>query len=203
MITSGVPQGSILETLLFLFYVNNLPKIIIKPSRLVLFANNTSSIIANHISLEAFAATDVNEIFSGRLPRQDVKVFRRFANSVPIFKVCWWCGSTTSAKLMTRCPTLSCVFIRMLYILLTCFNFDLSHLMGNLIIHSFIYYVLRCCLFTVLSFSHIHFFLVYEDLRFLMARIFRILYSAFCITFVTTNSISKWFVHPRMDLMNV
>jgi hypothetical protein len=201
MIKSGVPQGSIHETLPFLFYVNNSPKIIIKPSRLVLFANNTSLIIANHISLEAFAATEINEIFSGRLPRQDVKVFRRFANSVPIFKVCWWCGRT-SAKLMTRCPILSCVFIRMLYILLTCFNFGLSYLMDNLIIHSFIYDVLRCCLFTVLSFSHIYFFLVYEDLRFFMARILRILYNAFCITF-TTNSISKWFVHPRMDLMNV
>jgi len=31
-----------------------------------------------HISLEAFAATKFNEIFSGRQPRQDVKVFRRF-----------------------------------------------------------------------------------------------------------------------------
>jgi hypothetical protein len=29
------------------------------------------------IRLEAFAATEFNEIFSGREPRQDVKVFRR------------------------------------------------------------------------------------------------------------------------------
>jgi hypothetical protein len=50
MIKSGVPQSSILETLPSLFHVNNLPKIIIKPSRLVLFANNTSLIIANHMS---------------------------------------------------------------------------------------------------------------------------------------------------------
>jgi hypothetical protein len=86
MIKSGVPQGSILGTLLFLYYVNNLQKIIIKPSRSVLFANNTSLIIAKHVSLEASAATEVNEIFLGRLPRQDARVFRRFANSVPIFK---------------------------------------------------------------------------------------------------------------------
>jgi hypothetical protein len=30
--------------------------------------------------LDAFAATDFNENFSGRQPRQDVKVLRRFGN---------------------------------------------------------------------------------------------------------------------------
>jgi hypothetical protein len=30
------------------------------------------------VSLEAFAATELNEIFSGRQQRQDVKVLRRF-----------------------------------------------------------------------------------------------------------------------------
>jgi hypothetical protein len=35
----------------------------------------------------------VNKIFSGRQPRQDVKVFRRFGiNSVHILRVCWWFG---------------------------------------------------------------------------------------------------------------
>jgi hypothetical protein len=34
--------------------------------------------LANLYRLEAFAATKLNEIFSGRQPRQDVKVFRRF-----------------------------------------------------------------------------------------------------------------------------
>jgi hypothetical protein len=33
-----------------------------------------------HISLEAFAATVFNETFSGRQPRQGVKVFLRFRN---------------------------------------------------------------------------------------------------------------------------
>jgi hypothetical protein len=47
-----------------------------------------------HVSLEAIAATESNEIFSGRQPRQDVKVLRRFGNTVPIFRVCWWFGST-------------------------------------------------------------------------------------------------------------
>ena len=32
------------------------------------------------ISLEAFAATEFNEIFSGRHQRQNVKVFRRFGD---------------------------------------------------------------------------------------------------------------------------
>jgi hypothetical protein len=36
-------------------------------------------------SLEGFAATEFNETFSGRQPRQDVKVFGRFGNYVPIF----------------------------------------------------------------------------------------------------------------------
>ena len=32
----------------------------------------------SYISLEVFAATKINEAFSGRQPRQDVRVFRRF-----------------------------------------------------------------------------------------------------------------------------
>jgi len=43
---------------------------------------------SSDISLEDLAATEFNDNFSGREPRQDVKVFRRFRNSVPIFKVC-------------------------------------------------------------------------------------------------------------------
>jgi hypothetical protein len=65
MIKSGAPQGSTLGPLLLLLYVNNLPKIIINSSQLVLFANNTSLVTANHISLEAFEAIEVNEIFLG------------------------------------------------------------------------------------------------------------------------------------------
>ena len=45
-------------------------------------------------SLEAFAATDFNENFSGRQPRQDVKVLRRFGHySHPHLQgllVVWW-----------------------------------------------------------------------------------------------------------------
>jgi len=36
MIKSNIPQGSIVGTSLFLYYVNILPKIIIKPSRSVI-----------------------------------------------------------------------------------------------------------------------------------------------------------------------
>jgi hypothetical protein len=46
------------------------------------------------MSLEGFIVTEFNEIFSGRQPRQDVKVLRHFRNYVTIFRVCWWFGST-------------------------------------------------------------------------------------------------------------
>jgi len=45
-----------------------------------------------HRSLEGFAATEFNEIFSGRQPRQDMKVFGRFGNYVPIFTSTPWRG---------------------------------------------------------------------------------------------------------------
>jgi len=41
----------------------------------------------NVISLQDFATAELSEIFSGRQPHQDVKNFRRFGNSVPIFRV--------------------------------------------------------------------------------------------------------------------
>jgi hypothetical protein len=50
------------------------------------------------LRLEAFTAIEFNEIFSGRQPRQNVKVFRLSeTNSVPIFTVCWWFGRTKTA----------------------------------------------------------------------------------------------------------
>jgi len=47
-----------------------------------------------NVSLEAFVATEFNEISSGRQPRQDVKFSRRFDNSFPNIRVFWWCGRT-------------------------------------------------------------------------------------------------------------
>jgi len=47
------------------------------------------------VSLEVFAATEFNEIFLGRQPRQDVKFFDvSRSNSVPSYRVCWWFCST-------------------------------------------------------------------------------------------------------------
>jgi hypothetical protein len=43
-INCGVPQGSILGPLFFLFYINDLPKIINKDNNMVLFEDNTSII---------------------------------------------------------------------------------------------------------------------------------------------------------------
>jgi hypothetical protein len=55
-----------------------------------------------YVSLEAFTATEFNEIFSGGQPCQDVKVFGRFrTDSVPSFSVCWWFGRTTTDLLCT------------------------------------------------------------------------------------------------------
>jgi hypothetical protein len=47
----GVPQGSILKPLLFLFYINNFPKIIKISSTPVLLAADISCIITNPIYL--------------------------------------------------------------------------------------------------------------------------------------------------------
>jgi len=47
------------------------------------------------IILEVLAATEFNEVFSGRQPRQDVEVFNvSKTNFVLIFRVCWWFDST-------------------------------------------------------------------------------------------------------------
>ena len=44
---NGVPQGSILNLLFFLFYINYLPKIINNDANMILFADDTNILVTN------------------------------------------------------------------------------------------------------------------------------------------------------------
>jgi len=59
-----VPQGSVLRPLFFIIYINDLSKSVSDKSSPILFADDTSFIIANHIETEFKFKT--NEIFNGK-----------------------------------------------------------------------------------------------------------------------------------------
>ena len=61
-INHGVPQGSIMVPLLFLFYVNDIPKIVQYNSEPTLFACDTSLIFSNLNYLDF--KTTINNVFS-------------------------------------------------------------------------------------------------------------------------------------------
>jgi mannose/fructose/N-acetylgalactosamine-specific phosphotransferase system component IID len=61
-INHGVPQGSILGPLLFLFYANDLPKIVLYNSKTTLFTNGTSLILSNPNYLDF--KTNITNVFS-------------------------------------------------------------------------------------------------------------------------------------------
>jgi hypothetical protein len=43
----GVPHGSVIGPMLFLFYINDLPEVVNNTSKPVLFADDTSVIVSN------------------------------------------------------------------------------------------------------------------------------------------------------------
>jgi hypothetical protein len=66
IIKSGIPQGSILGPLFFLFYINDLPKIINKDNNMVLYADDTSIIITdiNNLNYEIKLNQTIKDIMT-------------------------------------------------------------------------------------------------------------------------------------------
>jgi len=62
IVKHGVPQGSILGPLFFSLYINDLPTVIYKTAKLVLYADDTSFIITNPSPIEL--ASKLNKVFA-------------------------------------------------------------------------------------------------------------------------------------------
>jgi hypothetical protein len=84
IIKSGIPQGSILGPLFFLFYINDLPKIINKDNNMVFYADDTGIITTEKDNLNY--EINLNQTFKDIMTRFNVNLLTLSFNKTQYLK---------------------------------------------------------------------------------------------------------------------